>query len=165
MAMTNVLTAAVSTTTYSPIFVVLMGLGTVMFGLVCLVFICWLMGKLVQSMSRKDAGNDTKGSTLTLNESAAAAPAPAAPAMRVAPCHIPNRGGFVAAVSAAIAEDLGTDVSKLRLLSPGREITPGTSTASSIPNRGAFVAAVSAAIAEDLGTDVSKLKIVSICEV
>ena len=163
--MTNVLTAATGATTeYSAIFVVLMGLGTVMFGLVCLVFICWLMGKLVQAMSGKSTGGSEPTSKAAVPAAAPTA-APAAPAVRVAPCHIPNRGGFVAAVSAAIAEDLGTDVSKLKILSIGREITPGTSTAATIPNRGAFVAAVSAAIAEDLGTDVSKLKIVSICEV
>ena len=161
--MTNVLTAAAGgSAEYSSLFVVLMGLGTVMFGLVCLVFICWLMGLLVRSIGPKKAVPATPD---TKTAAPAAAPAPAAPAVRVAPCHIPNRGGFVAAVSAAIAEDLGTDVSKLKILSIGREITPGTSTAATIPNRGAFVAAVSAAIAEDLGTDVSKLKIVSICEV
>ena len=161
--MTNVLTAAAGATTeYSAVFVVLMGLGTVMFGLVCLVFICWLMGLLVRSVGSKGA---EKGTPAPKTAVPAAPAAPTAPAMRVAPCHIPNRGGFVAAVSAAIAEDLGTDVSKLRILSIGREIKPGDSTAATIPNRGAFVAAVSAAIAEDLGTDVSKLKIVSICEV
>jgi len=161
--MTNVLTAAAGTAEYSSLFVVLMGLGTVMFGLVCLVFICWLMGKIVQGAAGKSDGIPAVKAT----PAAPAAPAstPAAPAVRVAPCKIPNRGGFIAAVSAAIAEDLGTDVSKLRILSIGREITPGTSTAASIPNRGEFVAAVSAAIAEDLGTDLSKLRIVSICEV
>ncbi|MBR3289414.1 MAG: OadG family protein [Clostridia bacterium] len=151
---------------YSPLFVVLMGLGTVMFGLVCLVFICWLMGVLVRAFAPKDSGKDAPGGGTPAETTVAAAPAAAAaPAMRVAPCKIPNRGGFIAAVSAAIAEELGTDVSKLRILSVGREIVPGATPATEIPNRGAFVAAVSAAIAEDLGTDVSKLKIVSICEV
>ena len=112
--MTNVLTAAAGgAAQYSSLFVVLMGLGTVMFGLVCLVFICWLMGKIVQGTSGKTGG---KPAVKAVPATPAAA-APATPAVRVAPCHIPNRGGFVAAVSAAIAEDLGTDLSKLRIVS------------------------------------------------
>ena len=94
--MTNVLTAAAgASTSYSALFVVLMGLGTVMFGLVCLVFICWLMGLLVRAVGPK------KAVPATPDTKAEPSAAPAAPAVRVAPCNIPNRGGFIAAVSAA----------------------------------------------------------------
>ena len=70
---------------------------------------------------------------------------------------VPNRSEVVAAVSAAIAEDLGTDVSAIRILS----LTPVGGVSRAASDRGALVAAVSAAIAEDLGTDVSAIRVLS----
>ena len=68
-----------------------------------------------------------------------------------------GRGELVAAVSAAIAEELGTDVSAIRILS----LTPVGGVSRAASDRGALVAAVSAAIAEDLGTDVSAIRVLS----
>ena len=65
-------------------------------------------------------------------------------------------------MSAALAEELGTDVSSIRIMSIGKEITPDTPIGDTIKNRGEFTAAVSAALAEELGTDVSKIRIESI---
>ena len=71
---------------YSSVFVVLMGMGTVFFGLICLIVLTSIMGRIL--------GREA---------------APAAPE--------PNRQELVAAVSAAIAEELGTDITGIRILS------------------------------------------------
>ncbi|MBR3691496.1 MAG: OadG family protein [Clostridia bacterium] len=86
--------------------VVLLGMGIVFVGLVCLVVLCAIMGKIFGAVQEKQE---------------AAAAAPAAPAAApAAPVEIPNRGEFIAAVSAAIAEELGADVSAIRILSVKR---------------------------------------------
>ena len=87
--------------------VVAMGLVTVFVVLICLIIIIKLMGALM--------GNRT-GSTPAPSApvpAAPAAPAPAAAAVSAAP----NKQQLVAAISAAIAEDLGTDLSGIRVLS------------------------------------------------
>lgn len=80
---------------YSSIFVCLMGMGTVFFGLICLIALTYLMSAVV--------GRGKK---------AAPAPVPAAPqtAGEVTP-------ELVAAVSAALAEELGTDITGIRIVS------------------------------------------------
>ena len=84
---------------YSSLFVCLMGMGTVFFGLICLIVLTSLMGRSV-------------GSTQST------APAAAAPAIFAAPAAAePDRQELVAAVSAAIAEELGTDIAGIRILS------------------------------------------------
>lgn len=77
----------------------LLGLGTVFVGLICLIFIVKLMSFLFGLFSGKHAD-------------AAQAPTPAS-----APEQIENRQQFVAAVSAAIATVMGTNVSGLRITS------------------------------------------------
>ena len=74
-----------------------MGMGTVFFGLICLIVLTMIMGKIVGG-----------------HAAPAAAPAaiPAAPAAAE-----PNRQELVAAVSAAIAEELGTDITGIRIVS------------------------------------------------
>ncbi len=77
---------------YSNLFVVLMGIGTVFFGLICLIVLLWIMGKLFRR---------------------AVNPAPVQTTERA-----PSNGGeILAAISAAIAEELGTDVSGFRIVS------------------------------------------------
>ena len=83
---------------YSDITVAALGLGTVFFGLICIIFICLLFGKIFASASKR----------------AASAPAPAAPAVQ-AELSAEEKGAVIAAVSAVIAEELGTDVSALRI--------------------------------------------------
>ena len=85
----------------SNLFVLCLGLGTVFFGLICIIFICKIMSAVLAGLSKKP-------------EAQPAAPTVAAPA---APAAIPNRQEFIAAGSAAIAEEMGTDVSKIRILS------------------------------------------------
>lgn len=84
---------------YSSLFVCLMGMGTVFFGLICLIVLTMIMGSIVGK------------------KAAAPAPVPvgAPPAPAAAP--EPNRQELVAAVSAAIAEELGTDITGIRILS------------------------------------------------
>ena len=78
-----------------------------------------------------------------------------------APVQIQNRQEVVAAISAVIAEDLGTDVQGIRLLSfraVGQVSSPGT-------ERQKTIAAVAAAIAEDLGTSMQGIRILSFRQV
>ena len=83
---------------YSNLFVCLMGMGTVFFGLICLIALTALMGRIL--------GHGK------------AAVAPAAPAAAPAPAdNGPIRPEVVAAISAAIAEDLGTDITGIRIKS------------------------------------------------
>lgn len=83
-----------------------MGMGIVFVGLICIIFICKLMSAVVRAIEKKP------------DESApAVSAAPAAPA--VAP--VENRGALSAAIAAAIAEEMGTDVSGIRILSIKRK--------------------------------------------
>ena len=83
-------------------FVILMGLGTVFFGLICIILLCYVMSYFVQKIAK---------------------PVPIAPVSTPTTSPAPtkstitNRQEFIAAVSAVIAEDLGTDVSAIRILS------------------------------------------------
>lgn len=82
--------------------VVAMGLITVFVVLICLIIIIKIMGALM--------GGRTA--------SAPAAPAPAAPApAAAAPQAAANKQQLVAAVSAAIAEDMGSGVEHIKILS------------------------------------------------
>lgn len=83
---------------YSSLFVCLMGMGTVFFGLICLIALTTIMGKIVGGRAVP-----------------AAMPAPAAAPVSAAA--EPNRQELVAAVSAAIAEELGTDITGIRIVS------------------------------------------------
>lgn len=83
-------------------FVVLMGMGTVFVGLICIIILVVLMGKIIGAIV-KDAPAKQAAAP-----AAVSAPAPVS-------TEIPNRPEFVAAVSAAIAEDLGTDISKIQI--------------------------------------------------
>lgn len=87
----------------SSLFVVLMGVGTVFFGLICIIVLSSAMSAVCRSMG---------GAAPVV---AAPAPAVAVPAVRNDA--IPNRQAMIAAISAAIAEDMGTDISGIRILS------------------------------------------------
>lgn len=93
---------------YSSLFVCLMGMGTVFFGLICLIVLTMIMGKIV-------GGRTAPAAAPVAAAPVAAAPAAAAPAPAAAP--EPNRQEVVAAVSAAIAEQLGTSITGIRIVS------------------------------------------------
>ena len=80
----------------SNLFVLGLGLGTVFVGLICIIILC----KLMSAICSKIGKNPTQ-------------PAVVVPSA----ASIPNRQEFIAAVSAVIAEEMGTDVSKIRILS------------------------------------------------
>ena len=80
---------------YSNLFVVLMGLGTVFAGLLCIILLVTLMSWVCNRTGAPKA---------------AAAPAGIPAAGTVTP-------SMMAAISAAIAEDMGTDVSAIRIVS------------------------------------------------
>ncbi len=84
--------------------VVFLGIGIVFLGLICIVILCVLMGKVVRLLEKREA------------PAAAPAPTAAAPAAP-APAAIPNRQELVAAISCCLAEELGTDVSAIRIVS------------------------------------------------
>ena len=84
----------------SNLFVVLMGIGTVFFGLICIILLCMAMSAVCRSMEKAPV---------------AAPAAPAAPAAGAEA--IPNRQAMIAAIAAAIAEEEGTDLAGIRILS------------------------------------------------
>ena len=90
------LSAADPTAAKPILMVVLLGVGMVFVGLISIIVICKLMGVLFGALSKKQ-------------------PAPAAPTKEPQPME--NRQEIIAAVSAAIAEELGKEVSALKIIS------------------------------------------------
>lgn len=86
--------------------VVGLGVGIVFAGLICIVILCVLMGKVIRLLEKKEASVPA----------AEAAPA-AAPVAAAAPEAIPNRRELVAAIACCLAEELGTDVEAIRIVS------------------------------------------------
>ena len=82
-------------------FVCGMGIITVFVGLICLIFVCKLLGMLIKS---KEEQPQTQIAPVV-------APAP------VFEQPIENKQELLAAISAALAEELGTDVNGIRILS------------------------------------------------
>ena len=80
---------------YSSLFVTLMGIGTVFFGLICIIFLTMAMGAILKGKEKAPAA-------------AAAAPA-AAPAPAPAPAPKPQgmQPEIVAAITAALSEEVG----------------------------------------------------------
>lgn len=81
-------------------FVVFMGIGTVFFGLIAIVILCYIVSAVVRFFEKKAQPKTT-----------------VAPAVVTAPEKIENRQEIIAAVSAAVAEELGKDISAIRILS------------------------------------------------
>ena len=78
--------------------VILMGVGVVFAGLIGLILVCWIMGSICKTVIKEKPKAEI---------SPVAAPVAEA---------IPDRGQFIAAVSAAIAEASGTDASGIRIV-------------------------------------------------
>ena len=85
--------------------VIALGMGIVFAGLICIVILCVLMGKVVRLLENKGVPAEV------------APVVAAAPVANVAPAAIPNRSELVAAISCCLAEELGTDVSAIRIVS------------------------------------------------
>ena len=86
---------------YSNLFVVLMGIGTVFFGLICIIVLTTIMGKVLA------AGGEAPK---------AAAPAPvAAPKAAAAP--VVDNAPVVAAIAAVLSEELGPAAANMQITS------------------------------------------------
>ena len=88
---------------YSPLFVTLMGIGTVFFGLICIIVLTTIMGSVLKSKSKPAASAPA---------AAPKAAAPAAPAVNTA-----KEQEILAAVIAAVTEDLGPSASRMQITS------------------------------------------------
>ena len=82
-------------------FVVALGMGTVFVGLICIVILCSIMSAICNRFIVKSP----KAQETT------------APVQAPKKVEITNKGEFVAAIAAAIAEETGEDVSGIRILS------------------------------------------------
>ena len=87
---------------YSPLFVTLMGIGTVFFGLVCIIVLTTIMGAVLKSNAKPAPAP----------AAAPKAAAPAAPAVNTA-----KEQEILAAVIAAVTEDLGPSASRIQITS------------------------------------------------
>ncbi len=82
-------------------YTVLIGVAAVFAGLVCIVLLCKIIGLIC---GKAKSAEKTESAVVAPQVQAAAQP-------------IENRQQIIAAVSAAVAEELGTDVSAIRILS------------------------------------------------
>lgn len=82
----------------SNLFIVGMGVGTVFVGLLCIVLLCIIMSAICRAAERKPKTT---------------AAVSAAPVSEEKP--IENRQEIIAAVSAVLAEEMGTDISAIRI--------------------------------------------------
>lgn len=85
---------------YSPLFVTLMGIGTVFFGLICIIVLTTIMGAVLKSNAKPAPAP----------AAAPKAAAPAAPAVNTA-----KEQEILAAVIAAVTEDLGPSASRMQI--------------------------------------------------
>ena len=83
-------------------FVVVLGVGTVFTGLICLVLLCKIIGLSCGVAKKETKTTNTANSPAPVNTQAQP---------------IENRQEIIAAVSAVIAEELGTSVEALRIIS------------------------------------------------
>lgn len=83
-------------------FVVVLGVGTVFIGLICLVLLCKIIGLFCGVTTKETKTANTANSPAPVNTQAQP---------------IENRQEIIAAVSAVIAEELGTSVEALRIIS------------------------------------------------
>jgi sodium pump decarboxylase gamma subunit len=91
-------------------FVCLMGMGVVFLGLICLILLCFVIGVL---SNIKKKGTEPQKAATALSEAPVAQQVSNGAGVTVTE----NRAEIVAAVSAALAEELGEDVSSIRILS------------------------------------------------
>ena len=84
-------------------FVCAMGMATVFIGLICIIILCKIFSAVVRIGENKEKKSAKQEAAAVTNASANS--------------EIPDKQRMIAAVCAAIAEELGTDVSALKVLS------------------------------------------------
>lgn len=89
--------------------VIIMGLGTVFIGLICIIVICYIMGAVIRAFEKNKLQTEAPQRTDT---KPAQSEHPAASSAL-----IENKGELIAAISAVIAEELGEDVEAIRIKS------------------------------------------------
>ena len=87
-------------------FVIVMGLGTVFLGLICIILLCKILGAVCMLVERK-------GDSVSTAKAPAAQTAPA-PAKAQDPA---KRQEIIAAIGVAIAEECGVDANAIRITS------------------------------------------------
>ncbi len=142
----------------NPLLVLGIGLAVVFFGLLCLIGIIYLMSfifRLFNGEHRRDKLETERKADLKELVNEVTVPAPAALTGE-------RRRTLIAAVSAAVAEYMGTEPSALRIHSIKRV---GGEAAPSLTDRRELMAVISAAVAMQMGADVSGIRIHSIRKV
>ena len=81
----------------SNLFIVGMGVGTVFIGLLCIVLLCLIMSAICRAFEKKPKTAKAPGASVSAEKP------------------IENRQEIIAAVSAALAEEMGTDISAIRI--------------------------------------------------
>ena len=81
----------------SNIFIVGMGVGIVFIGLLCIVLLCLIMSAVCRAFEKKPKTAESPAAPVAVEKS------------------IENRQEIIAAVSAALAEEMGTDISAIRI--------------------------------------------------
>ncbi len=125
-----------------------LGVVTVFAALICIIFICNIMGFIFSKISGSQG--EKQGGATSVIESRASTAVRAAAGAEYVPAKIKNRGEVMAAICAAISEDSGADISKIRILSVKER-------ADAIANRGELCAAIGAVISADTGADRVKI--------
>ena len=92
----------------------------------------------------KDKQSEGKSADASAAAPSAESVGMSAPTPRYVKAKLENRGAFIAAVSAVIAEDLGCDISRIRIHSVRER-------ADAVADRGELCAAISAVLAEESG--------------
>lgn len=136
----------------SPWFVLLLGMGTVFFGLFCLILLTKLMSLVLKP--RKSA---SKAAAVSAPAAAAAPAAIASPAAPPA-VNADEVKRFDAAISAAIAEYIGGDVTNIK-------ITSVKKLSDNVDPRECLTAVISAAVATAMNRDVAGLRITGIRQI
>ena len=128
--------------------VVVMGLVTVFVVLICIILIIQLTSYIINTVIKnKEPDKGTAAVPISQPAVQQASRIPAA-----------EKQQLVAVMASAIAQDMGTDVNRLRIHSIRRV---GQSAGVASPKQ-EVLAAISVAVAESMGTDVSHLRIHSI---
>ena len=143
---------------YDSLSVLGIGLSVVFFGLVCLIGIIYLMSFIIRIVNHEGLGTAKHTDVIPRTQGFS-------PVTSSAPIKLTGekRRETVAAISAAIAEYLGTDVSAIRI--HGIRRVGGGAEVTAAADRRELVAVISAAIAEEMGTDISGIRIHSIRKV
>ena len=142
----------------NPLLVLGIGLAVVFFGLLCLIGIIYLMSFIFRLVSGEYKHGKLASRAMDLQDLEAESTAAAPVALTGE-----RRRSLIAAVSAAIAEVMGTEPSALRIHSIKR--VGAASGPASVGDRRELMAVISAAVAMQMDTDVSGIRIHSIRKV